>query len=166
MRLTLAAVGAVVAALLQLTIVRYLQVGGAEPDLLLVFAVATVVAGDLEGGLVWAFLGGLMLDVLVPRPLGLTAFTLLAAVGLASVLAKVLDRTRLFAAPLATFPTSIVTSGLFVLAYGILRGPVPVADPVGAVLPTALYSTVVALAVGPLVVRLRQRAAVRERVAW
>lgn len=166
MRLTLAAVGAVVAALLQLTIARYLQVGGVEPDLILVFAVATVVAGDLEGGMVWAFLGGLMLDVLVPRPLGLTAFTLLVAVGLANILAKMLDRTRFLAAPLATFPTSIVASGLFVLAFGILRGAVPVTDPVGAVLPVALYSTAVAALVGPIVVRLRRRAAVRERIAW
>ena len=78
MSLTLAAVGAVVAAVLQLTIVPYLGIAGAYPDLLLVVAVIATFAWSTEAGMTLAFVGGLMIDLLAPRPIGLTAFTLLA----------------------------------------------------------------------------------------
>ena len=80
MSLTLAAVGAVVAALLNLTIGPLIQVGGAQPDFVLIAAVIWTVVAGIEGGLVWAFVGGLMIDLLAPRPLGSTAFTLLICV--------------------------------------------------------------------------------------
>ena len=95
MRLTLAAVGAVVAALLQLTIVPYLSIGDAQPDLVLVFAVVATTAGTVEAGLISAFIGGLMIDLLAPRPLGMTAFMLVVSVGIAAVLGRALDRVRL-----------------------------------------------------------------------
>ena len=46
----------------------------------------------LEGGLVWAFLGGLVIDVLLMRPLGLTAFIDLLAVGAAWVIGRLAPR--------------------------------------------------------------------------
>ena len=165
MRLTLAAVGAVVAALLQLTIVRYLRIGDAQPDLVLVFVVTVAVLGDFESALVWAFLGGLMIDLLTPRPLGSTVFTLLISVGL-SLLGRVLDRARNVAPILAVFGLSFVGNLLLLVIYGFIRGPVPVTDLVGMFLPGAVYSTVVALLVLPIVVILQTRAADRERVAW
>jgi rod shape-determining protein MreD len=166
MRLTLAAIGAVVAALLQLTIVRYLRIGDAQPDLVLVFVVTVAVLGEFESALVWAFLGGLMIDLLTPRPLGSTVFTLLISVGLASLLGRVLDRARNVAPILAVFGLSFVGNLLLLVIYGFIRGPVPVADLVGMFLPGAVYSTVVALLVLPIVVILQTRAADRERVAW
>lgn len=166
MRLTLAAVGAVVAALLQLTIVRHLRIGGAQPDLVLVFALTTTLVWGLEGGLVLAFLGGLMIDLLTPRPLGVTAFTLLVSVGFASLLGRVLDRARYLAPVVTVFPLSIVNSLLFLLVYGLLRERIPVSDPLRAVLPDAIYSTAVAAVVGTIAVVIRARAAERERVAW
>jgi rod shape-determining protein MreD len=166
MRLTLAAVGAVVTALLQLTVVRYLRIGDAQPDLVLVFVVTVAVLGDFESALVWAFLGGLMIDLLTPRPLGSTVFTLLTSVGLASLLGRVLDRARNVAPVLAVFGLSFVGNSLLLVIYGFIRQPVPVPDLLGAFLPGALYSTVVALFVLPIVVILQARAANRERVAW
>jgi rod shape-determining protein MreD len=166
MRLTLAAVGAVAAALLQLTIVRYLRIGDAQPDLVLVFAVTVAVVGDFESGLAWAFLGGLMIDLLTPRPLGSTVFTLLICVGLASLLGRALDRARHLTPILAVFGLSILGNVLLLVIYGLIREPVPVSDVLGAFLPGAIYSTVVAAFVGPIVVTLQARAADRERVAW
>ncbi len=166
MRLTLAAVGAVVTALLQLTVVPYLRIGDAQPDLVLVFAVTATVAGNIEVGLVWAFIGGLMIDVLAPRPLGMTSFMLLISVGIAAGLGRTLDRARYLAPVVAVFVTSVLTSLLFVVLYGALRGPIPVADPAQALLPDALYSTAVAAVVGPIAVGLRRRSLERERVTW
>jgi rod shape-determining protein MreD len=166
MRLTLAAFGAVLAALLQLTVVPYLRIGTAQPDLVLVFAVTATVAGTVEAGLISAFIGGLMIDLLAPRPLGMTAFILLASVGVAFLLARILDRVIYIVPPLAVFLTSLLSSGLFLFLFGALRSPIPVPDPSTALLPDAAYSMAVAILVGTVAVAFRQRAAERERVAW
>ena len=92
MSLVLAAVGAAVAALIQSTVLPFAAAGGAGLDLVLVIAVVWTMALGLEGGLVWAFLGGLVIDVLLMRPLGLTAFMLLLAVGAAWVIGRVSSR--------------------------------------------------------------------------
>ena len=81
MTLLLAAVGATVAALFELTVGPYLRVGTAQPHLVLVLGIVVTVAVGLEAGLVWAFVGGLALDVLAQRPLGSTSFALLLCVG-------------------------------------------------------------------------------------
>lgn len=166
MRLALAAVGAVVAALLQLTIVPYLAIGDAQPDLVLVFAVVATTAGTVEAGLISAFIGGLMIDLLAPRPLGMTAFMLVVSVGIAALLGRALDRVRLVVPVLAVFVTSMLTGGLYLVLYGALRDPIPVADPIRALLPDAIYSTAIAAVVGPIAIVIRQRAAERERIAW
>lgn len=166
MRLTLAAVGAVVAALLQLTIVPYLRVANAQPDLVLVFAVTATIAGTVEAGLLSAFIGGLMIDLLAPRPLGMTAFMLLLSVGLAAILGRTFDRVRVVAPVIGVFLGSCLSSTLFLVLYGALRDRIPVADPVQATLPDALYSAAVAAVVGTVAIAIRQRAAERERVAW
>jgi rod shape-determining protein MreD len=166
MRLTLAAVGAVVAALLQLTIVPYLRIGDAQPDLVLVFAVTATIAGTVEAGLLSAFIGGLIIDLLAPRPLGMTAFMLLLSVGLAALIGRTFDRVRYVAPAIAVFLGSILSSVLFLVLYGALRERIPVADPVRAIMPDAIYSTVVAAIVGPIAIGLRRRAAEGGRVAW
>lgn len=166
MRLTLAAFGAVLAALLQLTVVPYLRIGSAEPDLVLVFAITATIAGTVEAGLISAFIGGLMIDLLAPRPLGMTAFILLVSVGVAYLLTRVLGRVIYVVPPLAVFLTSLLGSSLFLVLYGALRSPIPVSDPATAMLPDAAYSVVVAILVGTVAVAFRQRAAERERVAW
>lgn len=166
MRLTLAAVGAVVAALLQLTIVPYLRAGNAQPDLVLVFAVTATIAGSVEAGLLSAFIGGLMIDLLAPRPLGMTAFMLLLSVGLAAILARTFDRVRIITPVIAVFLGSCLSSALFLFLYGALRDRIPVPGPAQAILPDAIYSAAVASVVGTIAVAIRQRAAERERVAW
>lgn len=166
MRLTLAAVGAVVTALLQLTFVPHVQIGGAQPDLVLVFAVTMTVIGDVESGLVWAFVGGLMIDVLAPRPLGMTAFALLISVGIASVLGRLLARLRYLAPIIAVFVLSLVNSLLILFGFNVLGQPILIAEPIRAFLPDAIYSAAVAAVVGVVAVNLRLRAEERERIAW
>ena len=166
MRLTLAAAGAVIAALLQLTIVPYLRIGDAQPELVLVFAVVATTAGTVEAGLISAFIGGLMIDALAPRPLGMTAFMLVLSVGVTAVLARAFDRVRYVVPIVAVFLTSLMSSALYVALYSALREPITVADPVRVMLPTAVYSAAVAAVVGPLAIAIRQRTAERERVAW
>ena len=167
MSLPVAALGAVVTALLELTIVPYLRIGGAQPDLVLVFAIAWTIVAGIEGGLVWAFLGGLVLDVLAPRPLGSTAFILLLCVGGAAILGRVLEPLRPAAPVIAAFVLAILYAGLFLIVYGALRTPIPVTDPLGSVLPRAVYDAALAALIGPPALWwLARRRTERERVDW
>ena len=92
MTLLLAAVGATMTALVELTVGPYLRFGTAQPHLVLVLGIVVTVAIGLEAGLVWAFVGGLVLDVLAQRPLGSTAFALLLCMGVTAVLGRLLVR--------------------------------------------------------------------------
>jgi rod shape-determining protein MreD len=167
MSLLVAAVGAVVAALLDLTIAPYLTVAGAHPDFVLICAVIWTVVAGIEGGLIWAFIGGLMIDFLAPRPLGSTAFTLLVCVGGASFFSRLMGRSRYLMPIVAVLVFAIVNGLLFLLVYGALRGPIPAADPIGVVIPGAIYDAVLAAIIGPIAVTAtarRQRE--HDRIDW
>jgi rod shape-determining protein MreD len=166
MKLVLAALGAVVAALLELTVAPHLAVNGAQPHLVLVLGVICTVAAGLEAGLVWAFAGGLLLDVLAPRPLGSSAFALLLSLGAAHVGARALTRLRVFAPIPLVFVLTIVNSLVLLVVLGALGAPIPVSDPLRALLPGAVYDTAIAAVLGPLILSLRDRYAPEERVDW
>ncbi|HVL54191.1 MAG TPA: rod shape-determining protein MreD [Vitreimonas sp.] len=166
MRLIVAAVGATVAALLEVTVVPYVRVGDAYPHLVLVLGVVWVIAAGFESGLAWAFTGGLILDVLADRPIGSTAFALLLSIGGAAVLARLLSRLRPLAPIPLVFLFSLVNSTLVLVFYGALRTPIPVANPIETLLPGAIYDTVLAAVIGPLVISIYDRAAEQERPDW
>jgi rod shape-determining protein MreD len=166
MTLLLAAVGAVVTALLELTVGPYLRIGDAQPNLVLVFGVVVTIAVGLEAGLVWAFVGGLALDVITQRPLGSSSFALLLAVGGASVLARSLARLRPIVPIAAVFVLSIGYSMILFFVFGALGTPLPVEDPLKAVLPSAIYDAILAAIVGPLAIAVHDRRMDQERVDW
>jgi rod shape-determining protein MreD len=166
MTLLLAAVGAVVTALLELTVGPYLRIGDATPNLVLVFAVVVTIAVGLDAGLVWAFVGGLALDVIAQRPLGSSSFALLLCVGGASILARSFARLRPIVPIGAVFVLSIGYSMILFVTFGALGAPLPVADPVSTVLPSAIYDAVLAAIVGPLVIAVHDRRMDQERVDW
>jgi rod shape-determining protein MreD len=166
MTLLLAAVGATVAALFELTVTTYLRVGGVQPHLVLVLGIIITIAVGLDAGLVWAFVGGLALDVLAQRPLGSTAFALLLCVGGASVFGRLFSRVRPLAPIIATFFLSIVYSMVLFALFSALRIPLPVADPLSVVVPPAVYDTILAALLGPLAVSIHDRRVQVERVDW
>ncbi|MDO8483372.1 MAG: rod shape-determining protein MreD [Candidatus Limnocylindrales bacterium] len=166
MTLLLAAVGATVTALLELSAGPYLRVVTSQPHLVLVLGVVVTVALGLEAGLAWGFIGGLVLDVLAQRPLGSTAFALLLCVGCAYALGRLVTRLRPVIPIPATFLLSLLYSMTLFLAFNALRATIPVADPAGAILPGAIYDAVIAALIGPLSVSIHDRRAAEERVDW
>lgn len=162
----LAAVGATVAALLELTVTPHLAVGGARPHLVLVLGVIWTVAAGAESGLVWAFVGGLTLDILGERPLGSSAFALLLALGAAGLLARALARVRPLAPILLVFCLSFLNSIVLLVVLGALRAPIPDPDPLRTLLPAVLYDTVLAALIGPLLIVIVDRRAARDRAEW
>jgi rod shape-determining protein MreD len=164
MSLFLAVIGATAAALLE--VMPYISVGAAHPHPVLVFGLIWVVAGGIEGALAWAFVGGIVLDALASRPLGLSAFALLVAVGLAGLMARGLVRIK----PLVPIIAVALLSGLYsitqLVLLGAIRSPIVVADPLQPLLPGAAYDIVLAILFGPLAVAIRDRYVEQERLDW
>ena len=83
----------VVAVLLQISLVNDLRVAGAMGDLVLVVVVAAGITGGADRGATYGFADGLLFDLLVDTPFGLTALTY-ALVGYGvGVVATALQRT-------------------------------------------------------------------------
>jgi rod shape-determining protein MreD len=161
MRLLPAAAVAVVAALFELTVVPHVSVDGAHPHLVLVLGVIWTVAAGAETGLVWAFVGGLALDVLAPRPVGATAVALLLALGAVSLATPTLRRFRPVAPILLTPAASVVSSLALLLALGIGGTPAS-ADSIPRLIPGVVYDTALAALLGPIVVVLHDRRSAAE----
>jgi rod shape-determining protein MreD len=166
MSLFVAAIGATLSAIFELTVGQYLRVGDAQPHLVFILAVIWAVAAGLEGGLVWAFVGGIALDVLAPRPLGVSSFALIVCVGLAATLARISIRVR----PLAVVPAvailSLVYSMTLFLLLGAMGSPVTSTDPVAALMPGVVYDSLIGVVLGPLLVLVHDRYIDEERVDW
>jgi rod shape-determining protein MreD len=143
-----------------------LRVGNAEPHLVLVFGIVLTLALDIEAGLVWAFIGGLVLDVLAQRPLGSTAFALLLCVGVSAILGRLFVRIRQIIPLPAAFILSFAYSMTLFFAFNALQAPIPVADPIGRILPSAVFDLVVAALIGPLAITIHDRRAEVERIDW
>ena len=73
---------------------RYITVGDAVPHPVLVGGVIWTIAAGIDRGIAWAFVGGLVLDSLLGRPLGTSALALLLAVGAAALIAQPFPRLR------------------------------------------------------------------------
>jgi len=165
MTLLVAAIAATVAAIVESTITPYLRVGDAQPHLVFVFAVVWTVAVGLDGGLVWAFVGGLALDTLEQRPLGTTAFALLIAVALTAAIARPLHRIRPVVAIVATALLSLLYSMTLILLFSVLRPAAALTDPLRLVAPSVVYDVVLAAIFGPLAVSIHDRFAQDEERA-
>ena len=166
MRLALAAVTAVVAALLQASIVPYVRIGGATPDLALVVVLLWGSFGLFDAAMVAAFIGGIVLDALMLRPLGSTPFVLLLAAAVVAGAARTGARARLPVLVLTAFMLAVASALLWNLVYGALAGPVPAPDPLGPVIPDAIYTTAIYVVILPIAILLRRRFGEQERAAW
>jgi hypothetical protein len=111
MSLLVAAVGAVLASLLETSVLPELHL---PIDLVLVFAVTSAMMLGVEEGLTWAFLGGITLDLLVAgtRPLGLTALCLLLTTGGGIVIARLTQPPRVLVVMVSVLALTYVYHGL------------------------------------------------------
>ncbi len=166
MSLLFAAIGATVIALVEVTLAPYVKVEGVAPHPVLVGAVVWTTAAGIDRGIAWAFVGGLVLDSLLGRPLGVSAFALLACVGAAALIAKPFPRLRLVA-PVVAVPFLSLLNSMLILALTSAATPGgTIPDPVGLLLPGAVYDGVLGMFIGPLAVMLHDRRVATERLEW
>jgi rod shape-determining protein MreD len=167
MSLLLSAIGATVAAVLDVTLSnRYLTIGDATPHLLLVLGVIWSIAAGIERGVAWAFVGGIVLDALLGRPLGASSFALLIAVGGARLIAQPFTRLRVLAPIIAVPILSVVFSVLILVLTSNGQSASAITDPFGLFLPAAIYDGVLGIALGPLIVSTHDRHVAVERLEW
>jgi rod shape-determining protein MreD len=166
MSLFVAAIGATVTAIVELTIGPYIRVGNAQPHLVFVFAIVWTIAIGLESGLVFAFVGGIALDVLAGRPLGTSSFALIIVVGLAAAIARLFIRFRPLVVVPAVAVLSLVYSMTLFLLLGALGSSAAAHDPVTTLLPGVGYDAIIAILVGPLAIAVYDRYVEEERVDW
>lgn len=166
MSLLFAAIGATVTALVEVTLAPYIKVADVAPHPVLVGGVIWTIAAGIDRGITWAFVGGLVLDSLIARPLGVSAFALLASVGGAALIAQPFPRLRLVAPVVAVPIFSLVNSVLIMSLNAAARPGADVADPLGLLLPGVIYDGIIGMFVGPLAVMLHDRRSATERLEW
>jgi rod shape-determining protein MreD len=161
------AVGAVLAALLESSVLTHLQVGSLKPDLVFAVGIAVAMVLGFDSGMAWAFVGGVALDLLLPgRALGSTALTLVLVTALALLVARATWPPRLIVIGTTTFALTFVYQLLLLAVLGVTAG---VAYAGMALTELILIGTLnLALAaIAVVVVRaIDLRFGERERLAW
>jgi hypothetical protein len=161
------AVGAILAAILESSVLTHLSVGGAKLDLVFGVGIAVAMVLGFEAGMTWAFAGGLMLDILMPeRTLGATALALVAVTAIGLLVARATWPPRMLAIVVTVAVLAVVFQllllGLLVVTAGVTLEGLSVAD----LLLVAALDAVVAVPAVLVVRALDLRFGDPERVAW
>jgi rod shape-determining protein MreD len=141
-------------------------VAGVHPDLLLVGVVLVTAVLGMTHGLLWAFVGGVTANLLVPEPLGAVPLALLAVVALVGGGGRLLGRLVWVYPVLATVVCSVVADAIGLLIFRLVGEPLQSGAPAQVILPAAFLNAAIA---GILVVPARllaSRMAPVERPAW
>jgi cell shape-determining protein MreD len=117
-----------------------------RPNLILAGVVTVTALSGLDAGIIWAFVGGLTVNLLTTDPLGSVPLGLLLVVGLTAGIGRLLGRHGAVLALLAGVLGSLVVDlvGMVVL---MLVGGAPAYQPaslLGILLPTAAVNAVLA----------------------
>lgn len=146
------------AALLQSTFVPQIRILGGAPDLVFLFVIAWAAHTKLETGVTWAFVGGILQDLLSAAPTGLSSLGMIMVVfgmsqinrqvygiGIAVILALVLAGTVL--------QQLLIMIGLALSGFTVY----PIENFTYVVLPTVAYNLVAIWPIYWLVRRLQKR---------
>jgi rod shape-determining protein MreD len=138
---------AVVAALLETSVAPYISATGLTPDLVLVCAVGLAVFIGSEEGFLAAFVGGIILDILIApvRPLGATTLSLLVAVGIGVSLIRFIGPGRIHTMLILVFGLTFVLRALLAGVMMLATEAQITVDPLGTMLPAAILNTAIAV---------------------
>lgn len=114
-----------VAVLVQVTWASRLEVLGAFPNLALLSVIALTWTAGVRSGLVWACVGGIMLDLTAPGPLGPHALALLSGAYVTGFWARNLDRESPVHPAMAAAVSTVLYSLILVASDRALGLPVP-----------------------------------------
>lgn len=151
----------ILAGLLQSTAAGRIEIRGVKPDLVLLLIVAGTLIYGSRPGLLWAFIGGITLDIFSGGPMGASSLALMAAALAAGLGHRTLSRYNLLV-PLGATAAATAIYGLSYLAILIALDYLAVVQyrvPLGSMLqfvvgPAILYNIALMLAAMPFMNRL------------
>ncbi len=168
MRVALAVAVPIAAALLQGSVVPFVAIAGARPNLPLLVAASWSVAAGAREGVWWAFVGATAADLLSGGPLGALALAALgpvAAVGMGEAAA---GRSRAVVAGALLVGVATAAAGVLYLAIVAAVGQ-PLAEPgflVGAAVAGGVYNGVLAIATYPIARSMRRATEKQASFGW
>lgn len=156
MRFALALAIPLAAALLQGSVVPFMSIAGARPNLPVLVAASWSVAAGARQAVWWAFVGGLAADLLSGGPLGALALASLVPVAAVGLGERTL-RPRSILGGALLIGVATLGAGLLYLLILLLVGQ-PLSDPVllaGGAAAGAIYNGVLAIATYPIARSMR-----------
>ncbi|HXF60534.1 MAG TPA: rod shape-determining protein MreD [Caldilineaceae bacterium] len=149
------------ASLFQSTAATRVKVFGVKPDVVLLLVVAGTLIYGSRSGLLWAFIGGLLLDVFSGGPMGASSLGLMAAVLVAGVGHRTLSRYNLLVPLGAAALGTLVYSATYLAILAVLEylrvsyQLVPLWPTVqNIVVPALVYNTTLMILLLPLLNRV------------
>ena len=166
MTIPFAALVALIAALLETTVMSELPIAGATADLVLVTSVTATLLLGIADGMAAAFLGGLLIDMLIPdRPLGAATVSLLLVLGIAIVAAHLAGPNRRWMAVALTVVLTPLLHLMLALVLVLTQNAQLSLDPT-ATLVAAFVNGVVAFPLAATFGAIERRFGAAERVDW
>jgi rod shape-determining protein MreD len=157
---------ALIAGVVHAGLAPVIEVAGVHPNLILV---AVVLVASLLGfgqGVVWAFVGGLMANLLVLDPLGTLPLSLLLVAALVAGLQRVVGRLVWVFPVLACFAGSVLADLVKLGVYRLVDDPLRVGLPLDLIIPAAfLNAAILAVLLYPARV-VTMRLVPEEAPAW
>lgn len=115
-----AALVLIVALVIHSSVLTQLRIAGVVPDLMLLVAAMAGLAAGPQIGAAFGFAAGLLVDLLLPTPLGLTALTFCLVGFAVGTFHLVLVRSAIWIIPVVAMGASVLGVGLFVLLGAVL----------------------------------------------
>lgn len=166
MGMPVAAFGALLAALLETSVLSEVSTSSAKPDLVFAMAIVVAMVVGFEESLVWALVGGLLVDALTGRPLGATALALLVVVGTAALISRLTGSPRSLTVGVATFVLTWLFQAVLLAILNVTAGVGTAGIPMQTLLIISALNCVIAvLAVHATRIAYRRFGAA-ERVEW
>jgi len=150
------------AALVQVTWAPRLEVGGAFPNLVLASIVAITWAFGVQPALIWACIGGALLDLTSTGPIGPHALALLVGAYVVGSGIRNLERVTPTRVALTAAVATVLYSTVLLLSDNLLGLPVP---PAGVALQLTLAAAVYNAFLSPLAFEVVRRVPSRPRAA-
>jgi rod shape-determining protein MreD len=152
------------AAALQATFVPQIRLLGGGPDLVFLIVLAWSVNINLEGGITWAFVGGILQDLFSAAPTGTSAVGLIMLVFAVNQLARQVQRVGVVLLLGLSLAGTLFQQIMMILLLGLFGFNVDlIGDLNDVVLPTMLYNLVLILPVYWFIRRIQRRFATDSR---
>jgi rod shape-determining protein MreD len=141
-------------------------VAGVRPSLALVAVVLMTCVVGFEAGILWAFVAGVVANLMIPEPLGSIPLALLVVAAVAGATQRVIGRLVWVAPVVAAFAASIAADLVTLTVSRLVGEPLAAGVPFELVLPAAVLNAAIA---GLLIVPARliaTRTGLIEPVTW